>query len=239
MRGETLTFDQVHLGVPNPEAAAEWYRQYLGATPGEHTDRVMLGPTRFIFLKNETPAPSRGASIDHVGVSFLDLDAQMKRLEGSGMRITTAVNATAGVYRSGIIEDPWGARIEVLEDPETVGFHHVHLQVPDPEASRRWYMEMFGGQATKLKGMVEGIKYGDVWLFTGRGAAEPSRGHTLDHIGWRMPDLMAKAAELKTKGVNFTISPHPGPEAPHAPVLMSFTEDPWGVKIELLQRRGE
>ena len=239
MQSETLTFDQVHLGVPNPEAAAQWYRQYLGAAPGDHADRVMFGRTRFIFLKNETPAPSLGAAIDHVGVSFVDLDAQMKRLEGSGMRITTAVNATAGVYRSGIIEDPWGARIEVLEDPETIGFHHVHLQVPDPDASRRWYMEMFGGQTTKLKGTVEGIKYGDVWLFTGRGAAEPSRGHTIDHIGWRMPDLLAKAAELKTKGVSFTTEPHPGPPAPHAPVLMSFTEDPWGVKIELLQRRED
>ena len=35
----TFTFDQVHLGVPDPEAAARWYRQYLGATPGDHTDR--------------------------------------------------------------------------------------------------------------------------------------------------------------------------------------------------------
>lgn len=239
MQGETLTFDQVHLGVPNPEAAAHWYRQYLGATPGEHVDRVMFGPTRFIFLKNETPAPSLGTAIDHVGVSFADLGAQMKRLDGSGMRVTTPINAEAGVYRSGIIEDPWGARIEVLEDPETLGFHHVHLQVPDPEASRTWYMEMFGGRAARLKGRVEGIQYGDVWLFTGRGAAEPSRGHAIDHIGWRMPDLLATAAELKTKGVRFTIEPHPGPNAPHAPVLMSFTEDPWGAKIELLQRHGE
>ena len=236
---ETLTFDQVHLGVPNPEEAAHWYRQYLGATPGEHVDRVMFGPTRFIFLKNETPAPSLDASIDHVGVSFVDLGAQMKKLEGSGMRVTTAVNAAAGVYSSGIIEDPWGARIEVLEDPETIGFHHVHLQVPDPDASRRWYLDMFGGQAGKLKGRVEGIRYGDVWLFTGRGTAEPSRGHTIDHIGWRTPDLLGKAVELKSKGVGFTIDPHPGPQASHAPVLMSFAEDPWGVKIELLQRRED
>jgi catechol 2,3-dioxygenase-like lactoylglutathione lyase family enzyme len=236
MQVETLTFDQVHLGVPDPEAAANWYRQYLDATPGDHTDRVMFGPTRFIFLKNDAPAPSLGAAIDHVGVSFPDVHAQMARLDGSGMRVTTATNDAAGVYRSAVIEDPWGARIEVLEDPEARGFHHVHLQVPDPDEARRWYLEMFGGRVTMLKGKVEGIKYGDVWLFTGRGAAEPSGGHTLDHIGWRMPDLLASAAALKAKGVRFTTDPHPGPEAPHAPALMSFTADPWGVKIELLQR---
>jgi len=239
MQGETLTFDQVHLGVPNPEAAARWYRQYLGATPGDHADRVMFGTTRFIFLKNEAPAPSHGASIDHVGLSFVDLGAQMKSLEGSGMRVTTAVTAIAGMYESGFIEDPWGARIEVLEDPESIGLHHVHLQVPDPAVSRSWYIERFGGAAAKLKGTVDGVKYGDVWLLLDRGPSAPSRGHTIDHIGWRMPDLLAKAAELKTRGVSFTTEPHPGPETPGAPALMSFTEDPWGVKIELLQRRGE
>ena len=239
MPGETLTFDQVHLGVPNPEAAAEWYRQYLGAMPGDHADRVMFGRTRFIFLKNETPAPSRGASIDHVGLSCADLDARMKKLEGSGMHLAAPPRAIAGMHTSAFIEDPWGARIELLEDAEDVGLHHVHLQVPDPAVSRSWYIERFGGTAARLRGTTDGIRYGDVWLLADRGTAEPSRGHTIDHIGWRMPDLMATAAELKTKGVSFTTEPHPGPAAPHAPVLMSFTEDPWGVKIELLQRRGE
>jgi lactoylglutathione lyase len=239
MQGETLTFDQVHLGVPNPEAAAEWYRQYLGATPGDHADRVMFGRTRFIFLKNDTPAPSRGASIDHVGLSSVDLDVRMKKLEGSGMQLVAPPRSVTGIYTSAFIEDPWGARIELLEDAEDVGLHHVHLQVPDPAVSRSWYLERFGGTAARLRGTIDGIKYGDVWLLADRGTAEPSGGHTIDHIGWRMPDLMATAAELRTKGVSFTTEPHPGPTAPHAPVLMSFTEDPWGVKIELLQRRGE
>ena len=232
-----FTFDQVHLGVPDPEAAAEWYRQYLGATPGDHTDRVMFGEARFIFLKNENPAPSRGAAIDHVGLSFVDLDARMKALEGSGIRVTTPVSEIAGLYRSGFIEDPWGARIEVVEDPETVGLHHVHLQVPDPDVALGWYVERFGGQSAKLKGQLDGLKYGDVWLLADRGGSVQSRGHTIDHIGWRMGDLLAAAATLKTRGVRFTTEPHPGPPAGHAPVLMSFAEDPWGVKIELLQRR--
>ena len=232
-----FTFDQVHLGVPDPEAAARWYRQYLGATRGEHTDRVMVGNTRFIFLKNETPAPSRGAAIDHVGLSFVDLAARMEALDSSGMRVTTPVSEVAGLYRSGFIEDPWGARIEVVEDPETVGLHHVHLQVPDPEVAMGWYVERFGGQPAKLKGQLDGLKWGDVWLLADRGGSTPSGGHTIDHIGWRMADLLAAAATLKTSGVRFTIDPKPGPPVAHAPVLMSFAEDPWGVKIELLQRR--
>lgn len=237
MEVETVTFDQVHLGVPDPEAAARWYRQYLGATAGEHTDRVMFAATRFIFLKNDTPVPSQGASIDHVGLSFVDLAARMEALAGSGMRLTAPVSDMAGLYRSAFIEDPWGARIEVMDDPDTHGLHHVHLQVPDPAASRRWYIERLGGEAAKLKGTLDGVKFGDVWVIADGGASVPSRGHTIDHIGWRMPDLLKTAAFLKTQGVSFTTEPHPGPNSPHAPVLMSFMEDPWGVKIELLQRR--
>ena len=233
----TYTFDQVHLGVPDPEAAARWYRQYLGATPGDHLDRVMFGDARILFLTNASPAPSHGSVIDHIGLSFADLDERIQALEGSGARVTTSVQALAGCYRAGFIEDPWGARIELLEDPETLGLHHVHLQVPDPALARTWYLERFGGEVARLKGQIDGVRYGDVWLLIDKGDAVPSRGHTIDHIGWRMPDLLAEAAILKTKGVRFTTEPHPGPAAPHAPVFMGFTEDPWGGKIELVQRR--
>lgn len=233
----SLTFDQVHLGVPDPQGAAQWYLKYLGATPGDHTDRVMFGGTRIIFLKNETPAPSRGSAIDHFGLSFPDLGARWKGLEDSGARVTTPIGEVPGLYTSGFIEDPWGASIEVIQDPETIGFHHVHLQVPDPARSRSWFVEMFAATTGTLKGRLDGVRCGGVWVLAERGASAPSRGHTIDHVGWRMPDLLPVAAELKTKGVTFTTEPQPGAQGTHAPVLLSFAEDPWGVKIELLQRR--
>jgi catechol 2,3-dioxygenase-like lactoylglutathione lyase family enzyme len=236
---ETLTFDQVHLGVPDPLAAAEWYRHYLGATAGDHVDRVMFGDVRFLFLKNISPQPSHGAAIDHVGLSFADLETTMRALEHSGMRITKLVGRTTGLYKFGEIEDPWGTRIELIEDPEALGFHHVHLRVPDPEVALRWYVEMFGGEAAKLKDQLAGVKYGNVWILADGGTAVPSAGHAVDHIGWRMPDLLTTAIELKGKRLKFTTDPHAGPQAAHAPLLMSFAEDPWGVKIELLQRKRE
>jgi len=235
----TLTFDQVHLGVPDPEGAAQWYVQHLGARPGEHVDRVWFGPTRMIFLKNATPAPSHGAAIDHFALSVADVHGQVKALEDSGVRVTAAVSDAPGLGRFAFVEDPWGAKIQLVEEPGALRFHHVHLRMPDPDAARSWYLERFGGTRATLKGRLDGIQYGDVWLFLEGGTSVPSRGHTIDHIGWRMPDLLAKAAELKAKGLTFTTEPHAGPQAAHAPVLMSFTEDPWGVKIELLQRRED
>jgi len=240
MQAETLTFDQVHLGVPQPEAAARWYVEHLGARPGDHFDRIWFGSTRIIFLENATPTPSRGAAIDHFALSCADVKARVDALEGSGVRVTTPVSDMPGLGRYAYVEDPWGARIQLVEEPGAIAFHHVHLSVPDPEGTRAWYLDRFGGESAKLKGRLEGIKYGDVWVFMEQGNTVPSRGHTIDHVGWRMPDLLATAAKLKAKGgLAFTTEPKPGPPGAYSPVLMSFAEDPWGVKIELLQRHGE
>ena len=239
MAAETLTFDQVHLGVPDPEAAARWYVDALGASPGEHADRVWFGDVRVIFLKNDAPVPSDGAAIDHFALSYGDVTAAAQTLAHAGVRVTTPVSMAPGLGTYAYIEDPSGAKIQLVEDPETLGFHHVHLRVPDPDRTRAWYLDHLGGTRGRHKGTLDGLRYGRVWVFLDAGPAPPSRGHAIDHVGWRMPDLLAKAAELKGKGVTFTVEPKPGPASPGAPVLMSFTEDPWGVKIELLQRRDD
>jgi lactoylglutathione lyase len=233
-----LVFDQVHLGVPDPLAGAAWYRQYLGATAGDHTDRVMFGRTRFIFLKNEAPTPTRDAAIGHVALSVSNLDAQLRTFDGSGGRVTAPPVKGPGGLRSCYIEDPWGACLELVEDGRDGGVHHVQLRVPDPDEASTWYVNALGGKAGSFQG-GSAVKCAAVWLALEKGAAEPSRGHTIDHIGYRMPDLTSAAEALKGKGVTFTTEPHPGPPGAHAPALMSFIEDPWGVRIELLQRRGE
>jgi catechol 2,3-dioxygenase-like lactoylglutathione lyase family enzyme len=148
-------YDHVHFGVPDPLKAVEWYAKYMGGQPGpagEPGDRLLFGKIRFIFLKTDNPLPSAGSAIDHIGFSFSDLDAKMKEFEAAGIKVVTPVREVPGLFKLGFIEDPWGAKIEVVQDPETLGFHHVHLRAPDPEATLKWYLDMFGGERTKLKG---------------------------------------------------------------------------------------
>jgi lactoylglutathione lyase len=232
----TLPYDHVHLAVPDQLAAVEWYRKNLGGQlSAEGKDRVTFGKTRFIFLKAEHPQPSAGTAIDHIGFSFADLDAKMKELEAAGVKIVTPAREITGFIKLAFIEDPWGTRIEVVQDPDTPGFHHVHLRAPDPAASLAWYRDRFGGETAKLKGRIDGLKYGDVWVLVAKGDATPSAGHAIDHIGWRVPDLDKTLTALKAQNIKVVQGPTALTLATGA-VHFSFVEDPNGTKIEIVQR---
>src|SRR5206468_9757584 len=171
--------DHIHLNVPDQAKAVEWYQKNFGGAPmTEAPDRLMLGDTRLIFLKNDKAQPSSGSALDHIGFSFADLDAKMKELEAAGVRVVTPVRDVPGLFKAGFVEDPWGTRIEVLQDPALVGLHHIHLQTPDTEQMFKWLVEKFGGERTKLYGRLDAVKYSapnfrNVWILVQRGEAAP------------------------------------------------------------------
>ena len=229
--------DHIHLNVPDQAKGVAWYQQHFGGTPmSEAPDRLMFGDTRLIFLRNDKGQPSTGSAIDHIGFSVADLDAKMKEFEAAGVKIANPVRDVAGLFKLAFIEDPWGTRIEVVQDPEKLGLHHVHLRGPDPAAILGWYKQKFGGDTGKLKDRIDGLRYTGVWLLVQRGDAVPSEGHAIDHIGWRTPNLAEKALQLKAQNVKFTSEPRPLKLASGAIVNFAYLEGPEGAKIELVQR---
>ena len=42
-------------------------------------------------------------------------------------------------FKLAFIEDPWGTRIEVVQDPQKLGFHHLHVR-RQPPATLAWYV---------------------------------------------------------------------------------------------------
>src|SRR5713226_2888332 len=229
--------DHIHLNVPDQAKAVEWYQKNVGGAPmTEAPDRLMFGDTRLIFLKNDRGQPSSGSAIDHIGFSFADLDAKMKELEAAGVKIVNPLRDAPGLFKLAFIEDPWGTRIEVVQDPEKLGLHHMHLRAPDPTATLAWYKEKLGGESAKLKDRIDGLKYSGVWILVARGDATPSEGHAIDHIGWQTPNLAAKTTELKAQGVKFTTEPRPLKLASGTMVNFAYLEGPAGAKIELVQR---
>jgi catechol 2,3-dioxygenase-like lactoylglutathione lyase family enzyme len=121
-------------------------------------------------------------------------------------------------------------------------YDHMHLRSPDPEATAAFYERMFGAQI--LRSMQNGqpridLKVGGVDVFLmavapGSNVNPPpdSPHQGLDHFGLRVSGIDAVVAELKAKGVHFTMEPttvRPG-------VRVAFLLAPEGVSIELLDR---
>jgi catechol 2,3-dioxygenase-like lactoylglutathione lyase family enzyme len=229
--------DHVHLAVPDQAKAVDWYRKHFGGqTTTEAPDRLMFGETRIIFQLGKAAKPSAGSVLDHIGFSVTDLDATVKNLEADGAKVVTPARDAPGLFKLAFVEDPWGVRLEVVQDAAKLGLHHVHLRAPDPAVALAWYVDKFGGTVGKLKDRIDGIDYGGVWILAQRGDATPSQGGAIDHIGFRPLNVDTVVASLKTKNVKVTTEPRPLTLPSGASMRLAFIEGPDGVRIELVQR---
>ena len=242
----TYPYDHIHLNVPDPAVASAWYEKNMpgGRRITEAPDRIMYGSTRLMFLRNATAKPSAGSAIDHIGFSVADLDAKMKEWEAAGIKITTPARDVAGLFKLAFIEDPWGTKLEVVQDPELLGLHHLHLRNPNPDEGYAWLLDKFGGKKMQLKGRLDAVRYdydgfSSVWILITKGEAEPSTGRAIDHIGWRSIGPLADTINgLRAKKVEVTSEPRPLTLPNGPPINFSYVAGPAGARIELVERPG-
>ena len=121
-------------------------------------------------------------------------------------------------------------------------FDHIHLRTPDVEGTARWYERMLGAKI--LRSMQQGkprvdLDIGGQKVFLAEVApdgktADPPRSpyQGLDHFGLRVTGIDAVAAQLKAKGVEFTMEP----TSPRPGIRIAFIRGPQDVSIELLER---
>jgi catechol 2,3-dioxygenase-like lactoylglutathione lyase family enzyme len=231
-----LAIDNVHIRVADPAQAREWYIKHLGATAGEGT-QMYFGKMLIAIVKTDKPQPSAGSAIDHIGLSFADLDTKMKELQAAGVKVLTPMRDVPGLFKIGFIEDPWGVKIELAQDPERLGFHHIHLSAPDPAASLKWYEDMLGGQRDKLKGQIDGLRYDGIWLLVAKsGATAPvsSGERAVMSVGWTVRDIKQADAAFNARGTRAVVEPRA-----IGKLWYAFYEDPSGARVELLQRPAQ
>jgi catechol 2,3-dioxygenase-like lactoylglutathione lyase family enzyme len=241
----TLPYDHVHLNVPDAAAASTWYEKNFGGKRiTEAPNRIMFGSTRLMFLIAKDAKPSAGGAIDHLGFSVADLDAKMKELEAAGVKVTTPARDVPGLFKLAFVEDPWGTRIEVVQDPELLGLHHIHMRAPNPDEAFAWLLDKFGGKRQQLKGRIDAVRYdaegfSSMWILITKGEAEPSMGRAIDHIGWRSTKALTETmTELTGKGAVATTQPRPL-ALPNGPSInFAYVAGPAGARIELVERPG-
>jgi catechol 2,3-dioxygenase-like lactoylglutathione lyase family enzyme len=231
-------FDRVEVNVPDPPAAARWYAKHLSGrlVQLESVPAVAFGKITLSFAKAHGPiGDSVGSGIDHLGFSYENIDLAMQRFAREGVRIVSGVEKD-GPIRYAFIHDPWSTLIEVVEDPEIRGFHHIHLATTDPKSTLKWYTDVFGGKVSRFAGLIGGIRQGDAWILVKgtRHKLAATKGRAIDHVRWPVADFDAAVERFRAKSAAFE-SPARGKTAPGS----LFVTGPEGVRLEVVRRVAE
>ncbi len=231
-------YHHVHLMAADAKAAAAWYVEHMGCEVYEREGACRYGHVQVLFIEREPEGGSVGTAVDHVGFSFDDLDAKMAGWKAAGLNVLEDVREIDGLFKLAFIEDPWGTKIEVVEDHEDLGLHHLHLRSTDPGATLAWYEEVFGGERDRMKGRLEGLRWGRVWLLVAEHAGAPlveMQTRSFHHLGWSVSDLAAFGNEIEAKGIPFAAEPRSITNSAGQNLIISFVTGPDNAFIEVLE----
>ena len=241
-------YHHVHITAASPSRAVDWYAEHMGCEPvADRSDAADCYGVEVIFVPQSTSGGSQGTGVDHIGFSFSDVTAKMAELEGVGVRGSgvrlqrnpdgSTLRDVPGLFKLGFVFDPWGTRIEVVEDPDTLGFHHVHLSASDPEATLAWYRDVMGGEPASLKGRLDGLRFNGIWfLVSAATGGEPGSTveRAIDHVGFVVDDLDTITADLRQRGVTLEHEPAV-PEGGRTSARRVFVAGPDNVRVAVVE----
>ena len=245
---QAADYHHVHVTASNATEAVKWYTEYMDCQPlADREDGIDCDGAEIVFVSRPTLGSSQRTGIDHIAFSYDDLTAKMAELEavgvrGSGVRLQrfddgSTLRDMPGLFKYGFVFDPWGTRIELVEDADYLGFHHIHLSSADPEATLAWYRDLFGGKAARLRDRLDGLLLDDIWLLASRheeGMPAATAGRAIDHIAFSVEDLDAVAAEMRQKGIEFVQQPAV-PERGRTSAKRAFIVGPDNVRLAVVE----
>jgi catechol 2,3-dioxygenase-like lactoylglutathione lyase family enzyme len=237
-------YDHIHIAVGSPSEAVRWYVEHMECREiPDRTDAADCGNIRISFGAQPTVGGSPGTGVDHIAFSFADLESKMAALEragvgGRGVRLQRFDDGSTlrddGLFTHGFVFDPWGTRIELVEDLEYPGFHHVHLSSTDPEAALDWYQEALGGERAQLAELLDGLRFDNVWLLVSthaEGTPASTDGRAIDHLGFLVSDIDEAGAGFSARGIPFLGDPEPGRTA----ARRAFIAGPDNVRLAVVE----
>ncbi|MBT5483483.1 MAG: VOC family protein [Gammaproteobacteria bacterium] len=210
LSGQAGSISHIQLAAPSPLQAVDWYTRFLGCEAIAGRDEAVNCHGMDIeFMARPILGTTQGTGVDHISFSFPDVAAKIDELEkigvgGMGVRLQRFDDGSAwrdieGFFKVGFIFDPWGTSIELVQDPEHEGFHHIHLSATNPADTLAWYESAFGGERGNVTASLEGLKFDETWLLVSvHDAVEPAptEGRALDHIAFTDADLNALVTSL-------------------------------------------
>lgn len=152
------------------------------------------------------------------------------------------MNRVSGVVVAALLVLAQGSRAQLLNKEAPIVVGHYHLNVTSIEAHKKFWVDTLGGTAIKFGSAgVDVIRFPGIFLFLRQQPPTgPTRGTTLDHIGFAVPDVPKMTAKVVANGYGLTVGREPGPGQTASPPTagnygrFSYIVGPDGVKVELV-----
>jgi catechol 2,3-dioxygenase-like lactoylglutathione lyase family enzyme len=235
-----VTMGHIHLFVKDVEAQKKFWTETMGGTVVQNGQLMLVQfPGVYIMLRQADPTgPPAGSIVDHFGFAWKDLPSTLAKWKAAGAEIEQTGNPNQGY-----IHGPDGIRVEFFGDPSlptSVAMNHIHFYPVDIPAMQAWYAKMFGGvpgkrQRQSSPGLIDcdDIPGANLSFSQGKTALAPTKGRSLDHIGFDVTDLDAFTKKLEAQGIKLDEGPR---LAPNNTTRVAYITDPWGTRIELTEK---
>src|SRR5579862_5576851 len=190
----------IHLNVSDIDAQQRFWVQ-LGGVPVTNEKLVMMQfPGIYIILrKQESTGGTVGSVINHFGLHVKNLDEWLAKWNAAGFAIEKGA-----APRQVFLAAPDNVRVEIIEDTTLstpVAMHHIHMFVKDPLAVQAWYIKTFGAVAGKRNNFDTALVPGaEITLGKNDMPQEPTKGRSVDHIGFEVKDIDAFVKKLEAQG---------------------------------------
>lgn len=222
----------IHLHTKDPDAQTKFWMELLGAQEtklGSWPTAKMPGAL-IILQKLDGSGGTDGSVVNHIAVKVRDLNATLAKMESAHVTIISKNPPQA------MLLAPDDVRVELTEDTsltQPLVYHHIHFYTPNVDEMKKWYVTTFGAVPGK-RGKYEAADLPGVNLTfaPAPGSVVPTKGRSLDHIGFEVKNLEAFTKRLEASGVKFDIAYR---KIPTLGVAIAFLTDPWGTYIELTE----
>jgi len=181
---------------------------------------------------------SVGSVVNHVGFIVKNVQEQVAMWKAKGVAVLPGNN---GRLDQAYVVTPDGVRMEILEDKTQampIRHEHIHFFLTEAEIpkAQAWYAKTFGGEAgTRNNAPVVNIPGAQLRFGKADTPQAPTKGRALDHIGFDLKDLQAFVKKIQAEGIQLDEPIRTGTSG----VMITYITDPWGTRIELVQRPAQ
>ena len=225
----------IHLNANDVDAQSRFWTIVGGKIVQREKITMVQFPGIYILLrKQDYTGGSVGSTINHFGFYVRDFEASVARWKDAGLNWEPVKNPQTG---QGFLMGPDSVRVEIYENRSIstpMQMHHIHLMVPDPLQAQKWYVENFGATAGK-RAQFETVNVPGTEITLSKAAESqaPTKGRSVDHMGFEVKNIDAFVAKLQTAGIKTDGAVRTSANA--SGLRIAYITDPWGTQIELTE----